>query len=375
MKKYLILLLLLIIPFGVNGKEINYENHFSYPYVFPFVSSHYIERNTMTYYSYEYVYENGLYTLVNPVKMNLNTYVSSDNIYTCYNGEETSCSKLYSVYPHYIDYVNKSYPSIALENGATEEDLSTFKAADSFSYVNNKYILNNPEEYHTYGIVRTLNNGFLGKYICANLTDTCDELLYIEINGEDGLHVLKSSDDYIYSRGFEYRDGKYYLKDIVKSEWPNFNKYIGLYSCVNKEESCDKLYRIKDYKETSYYYGNASIDMFGSDYYTLLEIDSTNKVVSLKKSDKYDVSSYIINSTYTWIEDESILKIEDNKIVPLKKGTTNVLFQKEEETILLKVTITELNNPKTGVNYIVFGLFIIISFGIILFYKKYNIFR
>ena len=374
MRKYFILLILLIIPFGVGAKSVKFDIDSESTYHFPFIQSSVVSGLYRYYYSSSFSYENGVYTLINPTYESLPGSLYSYTCLTEYN-EGVSCEELYAVYRGYLSYMN-FYPAYKLVGGEDENKYLTFKVSKNYHKNGDKYVLDNPTDFYTYNTVNKFGDtGLKDYYFCENRSDTCDELFHILFFDGSGPRINISSKDYVCSRGFVYKNGKYYLKDIVPSQWPNYDRYVGLYSCMNNENSCDKLYRINNYTATVNYKGSGQIDLTIIDYYDLTTIDSSNKNITINTKSTYNINNYLKDSSYVWIEDNSILKIENKEIIPLKVGSTNVLIQNDEDVLLLNVNINELNNPKTGVNYIAFGLLIIISFGIILFYKKYNIFR
>ena len=94
-----------------------------------------------------------------------------------------------------------------------------------------------------------------------------------------------------------------------------------------------------------------------------------NNSVELKKNTKKELNELFndIGNDINWVvKDTSILKIENNTIIPLKVGVTEVTGEKDNIIYNLKVVITDdfFMNPKTSNNFIII---VIILFSIILF--------
>ena len=382
MKKYLLLLILLLIPFFVNAEENTKTFSFVKQYetysLFPFMKG-YLNKNNTYLYAEDYTYQDGVYILSNPVSRNL-ANTSTRFYYTCGSTTESSCETLYAIYADYTPLINQArtaYPAFILEDGHTEGDYYYFQTSDRYTKEGNQYVLDNPTNSITLLLSRKNSNVLDGKMFCLNLSDRCDELYFIHNHFEGNLFLSKISDDFIYGNGFDFQDGKYILKDIVPSKWPEFSEYIGTYSCMNQETSCDTLYKITNYKWASYSADFAWLEMYSPDEIEGVAVKSTIKDVSLMKSDTYNVQTYIQDASDIWIEDESILKIENGKIVPLKKGTTTILFKKDQEVYLLHVEIDDItkndvNNPKTSHNTFFLVIVMIgVLFGIIKIHKSY----
>ena len=109
-------------------------------------------------------------------------------------------------------------------------------------------------------------------------------------------------------------------------------------------------------------------------YKLMLEESNSTKLTISSKRDIKDIFSDIEPSKINWkVEDESILKIENNTIIPLKVGVTEILGELDGIQYRLKVEVTEdlLVNPKTYTPIIIIiSLLTIIISSIILINKK-----
>ena len=381
MKKYLLLLIILFIPFFVYAEEEEKTVSFIETFNFPFIEKYFY--NGYTYlYADDYTYQDGVYTLVNPVSRNLSyPYTNKHFYYTCRSATESSCAELYVAYSDsdLLNYMRNSFPGFILKNGHTVDDYFYMKVSDSYKKEGNQYVLNNPEDVNTLITTRFRESYSLGgKYFCEDLSDSCEDLFFMFSHLEDYIYMFRISDDFVYGNGFDYQDGKYILKGIVPSKWPNFKEYIGTYSCMSHDTSCDTLYKITSYEPAHIATNGSFAEIFSPDEMTGVAVSSSVDNISMMKSDKYSVQTYIQDAEEIWIEDESILKIENGEIVPLKKGTTTVLFRKDQEVYLLHVDIQDVDqpdvdNPMTSANVILMiTIFSLIVFGFIFEFKKWK---
>ena len=246
MKRLLMIFLLIVfIPYDVKGKEsmpvhelyerLDYENTTRVSH-----SEYYL-------YSSTYRYENGLYYIDNPMyidayKIRSRYYESYPDLiaYTCKSADETSCETLYAVYCGSPNGNN---------NGKTLEEVWTIPVSNSFHKEGEYYVLDNPSYLTILGAI-TFQNDFVGSFFCENRTNRCKELLKIDKTDEFSFIISRSTNDFVYGNGFEYRDGVYTLKGIIESKWPNYNEYIGTYTCMNKETTCNTLYYVTNYIHT-----------------------------------------------------------------------------------------------------------------------------
>ena len=369
MKKRLLFLLLLI-PFSVYAESELPEHGFVDGYRFPRLMS------ISTYqYSFSVRYENGVYVLEEPfynyakrIRINLDFDAPIPTIYTCKSETNTTCSIVYAGYLKGADWSSRYYPVLELENGETEEENMHFMMSDSYHKEGNRYVLDNPEEAIIQETILHPDN-YKKKYFCDNLTSTCEELYKIEEADATLSYIISSSNDYLYGEGFDYVGGRFILKGIQESKWPNYEEYVGLYTCMSKESSCDTLYKINNFVETEYWKGGASFDMYIPSHFEGTKVNFDLKKITLEKSKNLNVNEYLENSNTVWIEDESIITIENNTIKPLRKGKTTVLIEKNDEVILLRVEITDKDiiNPNTYRNIAVF-IILLMMMGVLTIY-------
>ena len=384
MKKILLLFVSLLLPLSVNAKSDIPNHDFIERFEYPFLS-HVHNGNTYNY-SFTYTYENGQYQLGDIInktgKQIRSTYLNENAnniIYTCLSNTETTCDNLYAVHYDKAIIHESYYSAIKLENGEGLEDKWEIPVATSFHKEGNEYVLDNPENYITTGII-SYDWNYIGKYFCEDRSTHCEEILYIDNMEEIGLTVYRSENDFVYGQGFDYQNGTFILKGIIDSKWPNYEEYVGTYTCMNKETSCDTLYYINRFIEPNYYTDGYLFMWIDPAHFEGTKVNNNVKEISMEKTDTKDIKEYIKNSTSVWIEDETIIKIENNEIVPLKAGKTIVLIKKDEEVILLRIEITDnesnqtidnLINPYTGNQYYIWMILgIIISITTFMVFEK-----
>ncbi len=93
----------------------------------------------------------------------------------------------------------------------------------------------------------------------------------------------------------------------------------------------------------------------------IILIEQTNKdIISLNVEKEVDLSKYFnsLVSDIEWtVEDESILTIQNGKIIPKKIGETNIIGRSDKDAYYLNIKITEERNPNTVTNLkVIIGL-------------------
>ena len=370
MKKVLFILLLLF-PILANAKNDLPEHQLVDRFKVPGMIQISSQQNYM--YAESYEYENGVYTLIDPVS----TYASRIRynapggeipiVYTCKSETETSCEMLYGVYCKVSIITDDRFPIVGLVNGETFEEKMWVKLGTGFHKEGNIYILDNPYDYRITDF-NSRDSDLIGKYFCSDFTEQCEEILYIVEEDKNGVVVYTIDDDIIFGNSFEYHDGEFSLTNIVPSKWPNYEEYVGNYTCFSKETSCKELYQLNNYIKEEYFYSQGNIDTIDSNHFEGTKLDVKTESISIKKGKLYDVATYLKNASMVLVENEKILKIEENKIVPLEVGKTNVLIQKEKNVFLLNIEITEqdLINPNTGHNVLIIKIIFTISLIVVI---------
>ena len=191
MKKCLLLIIILFFPFCVYAeggeKDVSFVNKYNIDDVFSFMKSGILISNTYKY-AEGYNYQNGVYTLVNPVSRNLSN-APSKFYYTCESNTETSCETLYAVCVDNQNLINQAriaYPAFILKDGHTEEEYYHIQLAESYTKEGNQYVLNNPTEGDTLRLSRLRTNDQLnGKYFCLLKVLLC--LLDTQQQGQEKL--------------------------------------------------------------------------------------------------------------------------------------------------------------------------------------------
>ena len=135
--------------------------------------------NSRTFYFSDSI--NGIYSLDNPVKINISSETSLEGKYTCFSQDLYSCSSVF-----YIFKVSGSNRKYMYYVKVSSDDFSDFddKISLGTDYINNvdgTYTINNPivigldEWYENY-------SDYKNYYTCGNSTTTCDDLRYISYN-------------------------------------------------------------------------------------------------------------------------------------------------------------------------------------------------
>jgi len=366
MKKVLFILLL-IFPILANAKNDLPEHQLVDRFKVPGMIQIRSQQNYM--YAKSFSYENGVYTLIDPnytyaakIRRDASPSPEIPIVYTCKSEDEISCEVLYGVYCNVSGLDDVIMPIIELKDGEAFEDKAYLKIGDSFHKDGKYYRLDNTSNYLKMNL-SSRDSDLIGKYFCSDFTEQCEEILYIVEGDRNGVVVYTIDDDIIVGNSFEYHDGEFSLTNIVPSKWPNYEEYVGNYTCFSKETSCKELYQLNNYIKEEYFYGQGYFDTIDPNHFEGTKIDIKTESISINKGKLYDVATYLKNASRVLVENEKILKIEENKIVPLEVGKTNVLIQKEKNVFLLNVEITEqdLINPNTGHNVLIIKIICTIS--------------
>ena len=376
MKKYLLLIIILFLPLFVYAEDETKTVSFLHYYQVPF-------ETTMVWiydffqYAEEYTYQDGVYTLVHPTNSDLMHVTPNRFYYTCKSATETSCETIYAVYAGTQLVTGQYYSALPFSHKDGGENDVYFHTAEEYTKEGNTYTLKNPVVDNIFYYVRISNPYEYGsKYFCEDFSDSCDNLINIYRNTDLSFYITESKDDLVFGNGFDYQDGTFIIKDIVPTKWPDLSKYseyVGTYTCMNQSTSCDTLYRVTNYESHHFTLSSGRVDEFSPDELEGTVVNSVIKNVTMMRTDTYSVQNYIQNTNDVWIEDTSIVKIENGVLVPLKKGTTTILIQNDDEVLLFHVVINDIDqNPKTSTNLFIFIVFGIVCFCFILAFIKHK---
>ena len=224
------------------------------------ISSLYI--GNYAYYSDSYTFSNNSYYLTDPIKVNngegnsdmVGKYMlSSENSSNYYvNGTigDTLC--------YVLSASSNSVTVLNIKGGKTLDDYSPFVVSDSYSVVDNNYILNNYDEYDFVSFFNNDYNNVLGKFVCSNYTKhECSNLFYISKANNYYFSYIPVDNKVLISKE---RDG-FKLKDTIvldRYQWfidkDNYSDYI--YTCNNLNDICTKndLVIVDSFSESGYYY-------------------------------------------------------------------------------------------------------------------------
>lgn len=126
----------------------------------------------------------------------------------------------------------------------------------------------------------------------------------------------------------------------------------------------------------NYYYDYSSTKHLYVDIYDITK-DYADKVILKLSSEKYkNLKNFFpdFGDDIKWyISDDSILKIENNNIIPLKVGETEIIGSDSNRSYKLKVVVVAedlMNNPNTHSNLIPIIIILIIGSGYFVYYKK-----
>ena len=150
-----------------------------------------------------------------------------------------------------------------------------------------------------------------------------------------------------------------------------YNDFNSYEQSIYWEENSYPVFHIK--ANTIISSGDGSKD---NPYKLLLEENNSTKVTLSTTRKLTEIYQDIDVSSITWnIEDESILKIENNTIIPIKVGVTEITGELDGVKYKLTVEITKdlLTNPKTKNQFMIIFIIIIISsiyMSYILYHKK-----
>ena len=217
--------------------------------------------NTTNWYADSIIYENGNYSLVNPYQVSSSEFANMKGKYTFNNSNK---SYINSVIYYIGEVKNNDYYTITL-TGGNDIDYYNDIYAYGTSYIKNEdgtYTIDNPtyssrlEYYSDYA-------NFKGKYLCKNSDNgICDNLLYISYSDDAGFYWLDLDNEYKFSKGFSYSNGKYILNDESVMIWNTSSTEEqqkisnAHYTCFNSNGECEILsyvYSIYGNNTTIYY--------------------------------------------------------------------------------------------------------------------------
>ena len=212
------------------------------------------------YYSKEYEYKDGIYTLKNPVaKVWQENYENLNGYYTCDKTTTEGCETI-----HYIigDRMGKTASiyggyTYTYTNGENE-NTKVFNIGESYIKTDQgKYQLKEVISYSKIEYMKNyeqINNGEY--YACKNLQDTeCDQI-YRVTSAYPAIYYVYTQKTRIYGKEITYKDGMYQLKDTISSNcwWCDFEKIITeyRYTCLNNSDQCSKVNYLYDYSNQHY---------------------------------------------------------------------------------------------------------------------------
>lgn len=223
-------------------------------------------RSSTTYYSNSVTYSDGMYHLVDAVKLPARSmHVSlSSGWYVCSDGS-SACSTIY-----YVIYISSSevgsssssyyyyfLKSIPLSNGVINPDTQTITLGKGvIDNKNGSYTLTNTEtllkrDWHTN------YNNYNGYYICQDLTSTTCNGKYKIVSTNAYAPSYDKTFNFTYGNDVSWDGEKYTLLDVFTStdSWSTDNTTIAKkyhYTCLNTTGTCTSVYYI-------IYFGNSSL--------------------------------------------------------------------------------------------------------------------
>ncbi len=210
--------------------------------------------------------------------------------------------------------------------------------------------------------------------------------LYINVHFEM-IKVLNKMDFIIYFEGVpRYIDKKDDIKNVHEERFKK-DPVTGEYEAFGDETSefKQKYLKVKTYQS----YNDNCIQrpleapLQGVEDCDMLTLYKNILEETIMLEDKIDLISYFNNRfnsdsiSIIDVEDKSILKIENNVIVPLKIGSTRIKMNVDNDIYYFKVNIKDLkgssnipNNPNTGIISTILSLLVIIASVVILTNKN-----
>ena len=239
--------------------------------------------NTNYYFGTSVSYNNGVYTLDNSKLIEWSYSNDLTGYYTCKQSSDTSCSTVY-----YVAYYSSSTGYVVqLSNGQLLESQNLTFGKEVVDNGNNTYSLKNVT---TISITEWADrfSEFENYYVCSDLTSTtCNKKYKIGLNSTYGFYTIEQI-NYIFGNNVSYNNGKYTLVDtFTATEWVTDlttlgNKYH--YTCLSSSNSCETVYYIFQFENTSATYfslnggkkisdliDDAFVDVNDSDVKTLLD--------------------------------------------------------------------------------------------------------
>lgn len=243
------------------------------------------------YYSKKIKYENGQYTLIDPIKrVWKDSYEELNGYYSCKKTTLEGCSKIRQIVNP--SQYNQNYYEYS--NGNTNET--------EFHILGKDYEINEDGTYTLKDVIKLTNMDWSKQskelsennlYGCSGLkSETCEKLNYISITNYIGGYIEEIISDTIYASDVEYKDGKYILKDTYKSiSWYKdkeqlLTKYN--YTCLNENDECETLY-----------YNIDSSNIYNSDYLIFTNGEKVNDFIeNIFKNDKDSTIKDVIDNWY-----------------------------------------------------------------------------
>ena len=401
MKKVLFIFVLLLTPFVVSaylneGETVFYfgsQDDIYYDFWVPVERIGFVGRDASSSYQYSTTYEyvDGKYNLTGTIAKNsydfLINYNSDFNnaevLYTCGSETETSCDKLRVVFPKHKTLINSNATTLRIENGETVDDIRYYTIGNSFKKVGDKYQLVDTFQYDISTILDTQRD-IGNKYMCSDKKSTeCDELYYIVAPSATSLLVNSTDKQFKFGKSYEYKDGKYILKDVVdKDWWPDYSEIKGYYSCLSDSIECDNMVYINGYIEPDLAYSYEFWELYTGGHFDIDNLTYKTEVLEVPVGGFVLGASYFTNINNVQIMDNTVLKLDGDKFIPLKVGDTFLVEKTSGGTKVLHVFVTQemldaynAINPKTKTGIMIaistiFTLLLVIAFAIKK--KKYN---
>lgn len=201
------------------------------------------------------------------------------------------------------------------------------------------------------------------------------------------IFINHSTLDSPYSIFYEYlNDSSYYVCGCYSYDADRFNVGELDYQIYVENSTLNKIYayRAKDDRQVAVFLSDTNTMNLGGDRNEVLLEEEFGKIIfEVKKQIQIDIHEDLhglvlgvftengdtldfSNIDYT-IEDESVIKYQDGKFIPLRVGKTNIVVKNGNTQYVLGVTITEEDLPKEenpntkDLTYVLFGLFLLSS--------------